>query len=225
VAGMSALTTVSDPADVNPCPSCGGTSGVRVRSGASPGVRAWSCAACRTDWAIAVVNPRPFLEHLTATVELAAARSMLRQVIALAAQAPALSDDQVRARLVDLARTTRPGVPPWLMTPRVASEAPAGHWLRDCPRIASRWPAGSRSARHRSPDRCRHPSAHRDRRAARRNTIGAAGGDHAGRRRRQHSQIRSCGSGCWRWPTWPDRRSAPSLRTPEASRCPAKLVV
>jgi hypothetical protein len=70
-------------------------------------MRAWSCTACRTDWAITVVNPRPFLDHLTTTVELAAARSVLRQVIALAEQAPALTDDQVRARLVDLARTAR----------------------------------------------------------------------------------------------------------------------
>jgi hypothetical protein len=82
---------------------------VRVRSGASPGVRAWSCAACRTDWAITVVNPHPFLDHLATTVELAAVRSVLREIIALAEQAPALPDDQLRARLVDLARTVRPG--------------------------------------------------------------------------------------------------------------------
>ena len=100
---------VTGPREINPCPSCGGTSGVRVRSGASPGVRAWSCTACQTDWAITVVNPRPWLDHLTATVELAAARSMLRQVIALADKAPALPDDQLRARLVDLTRTARPG--------------------------------------------------------------------------------------------------------------------
>jgi len=55
------------------------------------------------------VNPRPYLEYLAGWVEVAAARSMLRQVIALAEQAPALSDEQVRARLVDLARTVRPG--------------------------------------------------------------------------------------------------------------------
>ena len=78
-------------------------------TGTSPSVRAWSCAACRTDWAIAAVNPRPYLEYLAGWVEVAAARSMLRQVIALAEQAPALSDEQVRARLVDLARTVRPG--------------------------------------------------------------------------------------------------------------------
>ncbi|MBV9160116.1 MAG: hypothetical protein JO281_00870 [Pseudonocardiales bacterium] len=105
---MSASTTVTEPTELGPCPSCGGTSGVRQVTGTSPSVRAWSCAARRTDWAIAVVNLRPFLDHLTATVELAAARSVLRQVIALADEAPALLDDQVRARLVDLARTVWP---------------------------------------------------------------------------------------------------------------------
>jgi hypothetical protein len=55
--------------------------------------------------------------------ELAAVRSMLRQVIALTDEAPALPDDQLRARLVDLARTARPGVSPWLMT-RVSPPRP-----------------------------------------------------------------------------------------------------
>ena len=71
---MSASTTVTGPAEVNPCPSCGGTSGVRPVTTRPPRVRAWSCAVCRTNWAIAVVNPRPYLDHLTASVELAAAR-------------------------------------------------------------------------------------------------------------------------------------------------------
>jgi hypothetical protein len=61
----------------------------------------------------AVVDQRrqsaPFLDHLTVTVELAAARSVLRQVIALVDEAPALPDDQLRARLVDLAKMVRPG--------------------------------------------------------------------------------------------------------------------
>jgi hypothetical protein len=82
---------------------------VRLITGTPPRVQAWSCSACRTDWAITVVNPRPFLDHLATTVELAAVRSVLREIIALAEQAPALPDDQLRARLVDLARTVRPG--------------------------------------------------------------------------------------------------------------------
>jgi hypothetical protein len=56
---VSASTTVTSPREINPCPSYGGTRGVRVRSVASPGVWAWSCAVCRTEWAIAVVNPCP----------------------------------------------------------------------------------------------------------------------------------------------------------------------
>jgi hypothetical protein len=55
------------------------------------------------------VNPQPYFDQLAATVELAAVRSVLRGIIALAEQAPALPDDQLRARLVDLARTARPG--------------------------------------------------------------------------------------------------------------------
>ena len=84
---MSASTTVTGPREINPCPSCGGTSGVRVNSGASPRVRAWSCAACRTNWAIAVGNPQPYFDQLAATVErLSATRSVLRRIIALPRQ-------------------------------------------------------------------------------------------------------------------------------------------
>jgi hypothetical protein len=100
---------VIDPTDLDPCPYCGDASGVQVLANTPPRVRAWSCAACRTDWAITVANPRPFLDHLTATVKLAAARSVLRGIIALAEQAPALPDDQLRDRLVDLATSARPG--------------------------------------------------------------------------------------------------------------------
>jgi hypothetical protein len=48
-----------------------------------------------------------FLDDLTATVELAVARSVLRRLIALAQEAPELSDDQLRDRLVDLAGMPR----------------------------------------------------------------------------------------------------------------------
>jgi hypothetical protein len=122
---VSASATVTGPADVNLCPSCGGTSGVRVRSGASPGVRAWSCVACRTDWAITVVNPRPqlFLDRLTVTV-------VLRQVIALAQEAPGLSEDQLRARLAGLARVARSAA---VTDFPFTCEATIGHRLRDAP--------------------------------------------------------------------------------------------
>jgi hypothetical protein len=63
--------------------------------------------ACGTHWAVSVVNPRPYFDHLVAPVEFAAARSMLRQVIALADQAPGLTDAQLRTRLVVLAGLVR----------------------------------------------------------------------------------------------------------------------
>jgi hypothetical protein len=89
------------------CPGCGDTTGVQPVPGISPRVRAWSCSACRTDWAITVVNPRPFLEQLTAAVDLAAARSMVREIITLADQAPMLTDEQLRFRLRALAECGR----------------------------------------------------------------------------------------------------------------------
>jgi hypothetical protein len=118
---VSASTTVTGSADVNPCPSCGNASGVQVITNTPPRVRAWFCAACRTDWAIAVVNPRPFLDYLTATVELAAARSVLREVITLADQAPMLTDEQLRFRLRALAECGRHPDPPLLLDPRSAA--------------------------------------------------------------------------------------------------------
>jgi hypothetical protein len=72
-----------------------------------PKVQAWSCAACGTQWAVSVINPRPYLDHLTAAVELAAARSVLRRLITLAELAPTLSDVELRARLVALAGRLR----------------------------------------------------------------------------------------------------------------------
>jgi hypothetical protein len=56
-----------------------------------------------------VVNPRPFLDHLAAAVELTAARSVLRKIITLADQAPVLTDEQLRFRLLALAECTRSG--------------------------------------------------------------------------------------------------------------------
>ncbi|MGH3815074.1 MAG: hypothetical protein ACRDUV_21955 [Pseudonocardiaceae bacterium] len=66
------------------------------------------CAACGLHWATTVVNPRPFLDQLTATVELAAARSVLREIITLVDQAPVLTDEQLRFRLLALAAGHRP---------------------------------------------------------------------------------------------------------------------
>jgi hypothetical protein len=54
-----------------------------------------------------VVNPHLYLNHLSATVELAAARSVLRQIVDLASEAPRLTETQLRARLVALAGSAR----------------------------------------------------------------------------------------------------------------------
>jgi transposase-like protein len=99
--GCNALTTVTGTID-EACPYCGETSGVQSTP-APPSVQAWSCTACRTDWAITVVNPQPYFDRLAATVELAVARSVLRQVITLADEVATLSDKELRDRLLALA--------------------------------------------------------------------------------------------------------------------------
>ena len=108
---MSTPTTVIGPAEADPCPYCGATSGVQVITDTPPKVRGWSCAACRAQYWISVVNPRPqpYLNHLAGTVDLAAARSALREVITLANEAAVLSNNQLRARLADLATAALPG--------------------------------------------------------------------------------------------------------------------
>ncbi len=95
------------PIDIDPCPHCGGISGVQPITGTSPRIRAWSCAACRTNWAATTVSQRYF-DRLAATVEqLHTARSVLRQVITLADDADTLTDQELRARLLTLARGAR----------------------------------------------------------------------------------------------------------------------
>ncbi|HEX6402592.1 MAG TPA: hypothetical protein VF003_05440 [Pseudonocardiaceae bacterium] len=93
--------------DIDPCPHCGTTAGVRLTTNNPPKVRAWSCAACGTDWAVSVVNPHLYLDGLTAAVDLAAARRVLRQLVTLASEAPTLTDAQLRTRLVALAGSLR----------------------------------------------------------------------------------------------------------------------
>lgn len=71
---------------------------------APPKVAAWTCTACGTEWACTTTNPQLHLDRFTATVgQLAAARSILREVVALADDAPQLADEQLRARLPTLA--------------------------------------------------------------------------------------------------------------------------
>ena len=83
--------------------------------------------------AILVLNPRPFLNHLAATVELTAARSVLRKIVTLADQAPGLTDEQLRFRLLALAEYATPAHPlspdPRLVVargPRLRFRRPAG---------------------------------------------------------------------------------------------------
>jgi transposase-like protein len=101
------VTTVTGTTD-EACPHCGETTGVQPTPGTSARVQAWSCT-CRTDWAITTVNPQPYFDCLTATIEkLGATRSVLRQVITLADDAATLSDKELRDRLVAVAdRATR----------------------------------------------------------------------------------------------------------------------
>ncbi len=60
---------VTDPADIDPCPGCGGTSGVQPITGTSPRVQAWSCTTCPANWATIAVNPQPHFDRLAAAVE------------------------------------------------------------------------------------------------------------------------------------------------------------
>jgi ribosomal protein L37AE/L43A len=72
-------STVTDISDIDPCPDCGTTLGVQLINDNPPKVRAWSCAACGTDWAISVVNPRYYVDQLAAVV-------VLRHVVRLPAR-------------------------------------------------------------------------------------------------------------------------------------------
>jgi hypothetical protein len=125
---VSTSTMMIGPAD-QACPGCGDTTGVQPTPGISPRVKAWSCTACRTDWAITVVNPRPYFDRLAATVEqLGATRSVLRAVVTLAEDAATLSDQELRARLLALADRPRLAQRPIVRTPE-ASRCPAKAWI------------------------------------------------------------------------------------------------
>jgi len=73
---------------------------------------------------ISMDNPRPFLDLLVATVELAAARSVLRELIRLADQAPGLTEEQVRFRLLALAECAP-------LRSFAGPRSPAGRWLSE----------------------------------------------------------------------------------------------
>jgi hypothetical protein len=93
------------------------TTGVTPTAGIAPRVQAWSCRACTTQWAITTVNPQPYLDRLTATVEqLGATRSVVRQVIALGDDAATLPDTELRDRLLALADRARLAQRPLVLT-------------------------------------------------------------------------------------------------------------
>lgn len=81
--------TVAETSDIDPCP-CGDTTAGGQPITINPRVRAWSCAVCGVNWAVTVVNSRPY-------------------VIALADQASILTDVELRVRLVALAGTAQWG--------------------------------------------------------------------------------------------------------------------
>lgn len=86
------------------CVYCGDISEVQRITGASPRVQAWLCSECDTRWATTTVNPQLHLDRLATTVkQLNTAKALLRQVITLADDADALSDLELRARLLALA--------------------------------------------------------------------------------------------------------------------------
>lgn len=75
---------------------------------------------------ISMIPSRPFQDLLIATVNLKMTRLMLQELIRLAAQAPSLTDEQLRFRLLALTECA---------TPRstVPSRSPAGRWLSETP--------------------------------------------------------------------------------------------
>jgi hypothetical protein len=97
---------------------------------------------------ISMIPSRPFQDLLIATVNLKMTRLMLQELIRLAAQAPRLTDEQLRFRLLALAACATPHLP-------VLSRSPeAGRWLSETP---TRLPAASRH--HTTPPRVRREEA------------------------------------------------------------------
>ncbi|MGH3717640.1 MAG: hypothetical protein ACRDRI_02165 [Pseudonocardiaceae bacterium] len=92
------------------CPGCGTTTGVLRTTGTTPTIRTWSCTTCGLNWVISTVNPHLRPTHLAdpaAAGEIGRLRHTLRQVITLADDAPTLTDQQLRDRLLTLASDAR----------------------------------------------------------------------------------------------------------------------
>jgi hypothetical protein len=90
-----------------PCPYCGATTAVRQTSDTGR-IQAWACDRCDTDWAFTVPDSRTAAALLgelgAAAQEIGRLRWVLRQIIALAYDAPHLTGEQLRDRLLALAR-------------------------------------------------------------------------------------------------------------------------
>ena len=72
-----------------------------------------------------MIPSRPFQDLLIATVHLKMTRLMLQELIRLAAQAPSLTDEQLRRRLLTLAAHAARSPAPY--------RSPAGRWLSEAP--------------------------------------------------------------------------------------------
>ena len=94
--------TVTGAPGIDPCSS---GAGVRPGPGTTPKVQAWTSAGYGVRWAITVAGPRWWPGHLSK--EAAVVRLVLWGVVILAEQAPNLSDEQVRSRLVALGELVR----------------------------------------------------------------------------------------------------------------------
>ncbi|MGH3771417.1 MAG: hypothetical protein ACRDRW_08495 [Pseudonocardiaceae bacterium] len=92
------------------CPGCGATTGVLRTTGTAPPIHTWSCMTCGLNWVISAVNPHPRPTHLAdlaAAGEIRRLRHTPRQVITLADDAPTITDQQLRDRLLTLASDAR----------------------------------------------------------------------------------------------------------------------
>ncbi|MGH3721459.1 MAG: hypothetical protein ACRDRI_21945 [Pseudonocardiaceae bacterium] len=95
-----------EPGMPESCPGCGATTGVLRTTGTAPTIQTWSCTTCGLNWVISVVNPHLRPAHLAdpaAAGEIGRLHWALRQVITLADDAPTLTDEQLRDRLLTLA--------------------------------------------------------------------------------------------------------------------------
>jgi transposase-like protein len=97
-------TTATGTAEV--CPYCRTCDGVRRTAGTGR-IHGWVCDHCDTSWAYTVPDTRAAVVLTTdlgaAAQEIGRLRWTLRQVVMLADDAPGLTNEQLRSRLLKLA--------------------------------------------------------------------------------------------------------------------------